>query len=563
MAEDGKLKIDSMMVMISNSKGHFQNQCLKLVASRDKVVNMAAGDYDVALVCYVKNTVKDRIMDSGALFHATYCKEELERFKLRSDKVRLADDKTLDIAGIGDVVLKTSFGTSWTLKDVRYIPGLKRRLISVGQLDEEGYHIGFEDQQWKVIKGGLVVVRRNKRGSLYMVEVHPEGIGVIIEGNGSAALYLLLQARWYGDAEEAFLHNVREGKETVEVGATGVAERCLREAMKCTFIGNDSDEMRYSFRDTKSHQVIRSRDITFVDSIYGAKSATDSSSLTKPIQKSQVVLVDIPENLAENDNIVAEHGLKELLQGGRLRDFTGTKMHQRVQGSSKKAILDKAMVSLEKNHAVFLSQNTYQQERRHPPPPLRGHSTSLARAGARARTRQRKGTKEPSYVGALNDTSTQHKSEGFQLAGQEENLECRLKEIMYGLIQAPRLRYLKFDSFMQKDKMKDRCSEKQVLGYVLTVGVTTVEWESRLQKSITIFLDEEPCIDFHQVGDEREVEALRSFNWPPSKFITEDGVLPERGYSQFYDVSLGYLMAQPQVDPDSTIAQAEQITPFI
>ncbi|GKD43511.1 hypothetical protein Tco_1268156 [Tanacetum coccineum] len=56
-------------------------------------------------------------------------------------------------------------------------------------------------------------------------------------------------------------------------------------------------------------KVIRSRDITFVDSIYGAKSATDSSSLTKPIQKSQVVLVDIPENLTENDIIVAEHGL--------------------------------------------------------------------------------------------------------------------------------------------------------------------------------------------------------------------------------------------------------------
>nr|GEW03516.1 G-box-binding factor 4 [Tanacetum cinerariifolium] len=50
-----------------------------------------------------KNTVKDHIMDSGALFHATYCKEELERFKQCPDK---------------------------TLKDVRYITGLKRRLIS-------------------------------------------------------------------------------------------------------------------------------------------------------------------------------------------------------------------------------------------------------------------------------------------------------------------------------------------------------------------------------------------------------------------------------------------------
>ncbi|GJQ94849.1 retrovirus-related pol polyprotein from transposon TNT 1-94 [Tanacetum coccineum] len=78
---------------------------------------------------------------------------QLERFKLRSGKVHLAYDKTLDIAGVGDVVLKTSFGTSWTLKDVRYIPGLKRRrLISAGQLEEEGYHVGFRDQQWKVLK---------------------------------------------------------------------------------------------------------------------------------------------------------------------------------------------------------------------------------------------------------------------------------------------------------------------------------------------------------------------------------------------------------------------------
>nr|GEV32699.1 retrovirus-related Pol polyprotein from transposon TNT 1-94 [Tanacetum cinerariifolium] len=131
-----------------------------------KEVNMAAGDSDDALFRCVENTIKDRIMDSGASFHATDCKEELERFKLRSGKVRLADDMILDIAGVGDIVLKTSFGKSWTLKDVRYIPGLKRRLISVGQLDEKGYHVGFGDQQRKVTKGSLVVARGNKLGSL-------------------------------------------------------------------------------------------------------------------------------------------------------------------------------------------------------------------------------------------------------------------------------------------------------------------------------------------------------------------------------------------------------------
>ncbi|GKD85565.1 hypothetical protein Tco_1356719 [Tanacetum coccineum] len=96
--------------------------------------------------------------------------------------------------------------------------------------------------------------------------------------------------------------------------------------------------------------------------------------------------------------------------------------------------------------------------------------------------------------GSLEDTSTQHKSEGFQLAGQNENLVCKLKKNIYRLKQAPRQWVLIF--------VKD-------------------SW------------NEEPCNDVHHVGDEREVKVLRSFTWPPSELITDDGVLPERGYSQF------------------------------
>ncbi|GJT42986.1 retrovirus-related pol polyprotein from transposon TNT 1-94 [Tanacetum coccineum] len=146
-----------------NQKGHFHNQCSKPVLSRDKEVNMAVRDYDDALICCVENTIDDRIMDSSASFHATCCKEELERFKLCSGKVRLADDKTLDIAGVRDVFLKTSFGTSWTLKDV---------MLQRPSLD-----------------GSLVVARGNKRGSLYMVEVPSDEINASIDGRGNAALW--------------------------------------------------------------------------------------------------------------------------------------------------------------------------------------------------------------------------------------------------------------------------------------------------------------------------------------------------------------------------------------
>ncbi|GJV95848.1 hypothetical protein Tco_1547425 [Tanacetum coccineum] len=127
------------------------NHCSMLVASKDKDVNMTSDD---ALVCCIENTIEDQIMDSGASFHSTYFKEELERFSLCSGKVCLADDKTLDITGIRDVGLKTSFGTCWTLKDV-----------------------------------SLVVAHGNKRESLYMVEVPSNGINVTIDGTGNATLW--------------------------------------------------------------------------------------------------------------------------------------------------------------------------------------------------------------------------------------------------------------------------------------------------------------------------------------------------------------------------------------
>ena len=55
----------------------------------------------------------------------------------------LADNKTLEIEGKRDISIQTRAGYQWTLQDVRYIPGLKKILISIGQLDSTGYTTDF------------------------------------------------------------------------------------------------------------------------------------------------------------------------------------------------------------------------------------------------------------------------------------------------------------------------------------------------------------------------------------------------------------------------------------
>ncbi|GKA98492.1 retrovirus-related pol polyprotein from transposon TNT 1-94, partial [Tanacetum coccineum] len=330
-------------------------------------VDMTGTDSDDALVCCVENTVEDRIMDSGALFHATYCKEELERFKPRSGKIRLVDDKTLDIVGVGGVVLKTSFGTSWTMKDVRYFLGLNRRLISVGRLDEEGYHVGFRDQQWKITKGSLVVARENKRESLYMVEDWYEHVSFQRQRSRcTEGRYLLLGWSKFIQKVMALhlLHQSEDPATMILLSKTaagvavetplqfGVAERLSRtfraestgirveapkmlwaDSVSTTYliyripyvpIGLRIPEEEWRGKDTSLAHLkvfgcdsfVKVKDVcgeamkcTFIGSGSDEVSATDSSSLTKPIQKSQVVLVDISENLAKNNSIVAEHEL--------------------------------------------------------------------------------------------------------------------------------------------------------------------------------------------------------------------------------------------------------------
>ncbi|GJT11661.1 hypothetical protein Tco_0858703 [Tanacetum coccineum] len=83
-----------------------------------------------------------------------------------------------------------------------------------------------------------------------------------------------------------------------------------------------------------------------------------------------------------------------------------------------------------------------------------------------------------------------------------------------------------------KAMIKDRFSEKQVLGYVLTVGVTTVEWESRLQKSITI-----RASIVRILISERSLSLLKILGTKSLAVM----FTRERGYSQFNDVSSGYL----------------------
>ncbi|CAD6270725.1 unnamed protein product [Miscanthus lutarioriparius] len=99
----------------------------------------------------------------------------------KGDVVRMGDDNPCDIVGIGSVQIKTDDGMTRTLKNVRYIPGMSRNLISLSTLDAEGYKYSGSDGVLKVSKGSLVCLKGDLNSAkLYVLR------GCTLPGSDSA-----------------------------------------------------------------------------------------------------------------------------------------------------------------------------------------------------------------------------------------------------------------------------------------------------------------------------------------------------------------------------------------
>ena len=58
-------------------------------------------------------------------------------------KVKLGDDYQYPIKGSGESSYKLDSGKSMTMKEVLFVPGLKKNLLSISTLDVEGMRVAF------------------------------------------------------------------------------------------------------------------------------------------------------------------------------------------------------------------------------------------------------------------------------------------------------------------------------------------------------------------------------------------------------------------------------------
>nr|CAN80650.1 hypothetical protein VITISV_022906 [Vitis vinifera] len=170
----------SALNLKTRGKGHFKRQCKNpKKKNEDDSANAVTEEVQDALLLTVDSPLDDWVLDSGTSFHTIPHREIIQNY-IAGDfgKVYLADGSALDVVGLGDVRISLPNGSVWLLEKVRHIPDLRRNLISIGQLDDEGHAILFVGGTWKVTKGARVLARGKKTGTLYMTSCPRDTIAV-------------------------------------------------------------------------------------------------------------------------------------------------------------------------------------------------------------------------------------------------------------------------------------------------------------------------------------------------------------------------------------------------
>ena len=111
------------------------------------------------------------ILDTRATYHLCPIKEWFTDFcNLESGAVMIGNNQPCRTMEIGTIRVKMFDGMVRELKKVRFVPALKKNLISVGALEAKGYKVTIEDGTMKFTHGAMVILQGVRRHNLYYLK---------------------------------------------------------------------------------------------------------------------------------------------------------------------------------------------------------------------------------------------------------------------------------------------------------------------------------------------------------------------------------------------------------
>ena len=102
---------------------------------------------DFTLIAYMVSSMMGCVwyIDNGASFHMTSDKilfSALEEKDLKM-RIEMGDNGKYNVLGVGTVSFKREHGVPINFIDVKYVPRLKKNLVSIVMLEDKGYDVVF------------------------------------------------------------------------------------------------------------------------------------------------------------------------------------------------------------------------------------------------------------------------------------------------------------------------------------------------------------------------------------------------------------------------------------
>jgi hypothetical protein len=129
-------------------------------------------------------------IDSGATTHVA---NSLHRFHTRRTlqrgkrHIKVANGVKAKVEAIRELPLELNDGFVLKLTDVLYVPSLRRNLISVSRLDDDGFDFHFDNGQCKIMFNHKCVGLAFQQDKLYLLSLC-ENVNVVSTNNESASL---------------------------------------------------------------------------------------------------------------------------------------------------------------------------------------------------------------------------------------------------------------------------------------------------------------------------------------------------------------------------------------
>ncbi|KAL5541933.1 hypothetical protein UlMin_009643 [Ulmus minor] len=182
--------------------------------------------------------------------------------------------------GRSNIKIKMFDGVVRTLKDVRFVPSLKKNLVSLGQLYNSSLSYKAEGGILKVTKGSMVVIKANRNNGLYemMGETDvgrgSQGSGLIAEKDSTdlwhcRLRHMSLKRLQFKTPEEVWLGKLPNLSDLKTFGCTAYARnregKLDHRSIRCVFLGYGDGVKGYRLwsLEPKGAKLIISRDVLF------------------------------------------------------------------------------------------------------------------------------------------------------------------------------------------------------------------------------------------------------------------------------------------------------------